>query len=307
MRPLPATIGILHPGEMGAALGGLLRAQGHRVLFAPAGRSALTRERAAAAGLEPAGSLAALAASAECVLSLVPPDAAEATAQAFAAALANDRAPLFADLNSIGPDTAKRIASALRERRVRCVDGALHGQAGRLRDRALLFLSGPDAPGVARLFGGSLETRLLGDELGAASRMKMLLSCMSKALVALCLEVGAAAHEAGTWDAFWEAAGCFYPELVAAAERMAPTYPRHAARRVAELFEAEATLAALGCDAGLVRESRRVIRALAAASLPADAPPGGGASRLPEILGALRAARAQRACAPHTPTTDAKE
>jgi hypothetical protein len=62
MQIPPATIGILHPGEMGAVLGGLLRARGHRVLCAADGRSAKTRERAAAAGLEPVGSLAALAA-----------------------------------------------------------------------------------------------------------------------------------------------------------------------------------------------------------------------------------------------------
>lgn len=52
------TIALLHPGEMGAAIGAGLRAQGHRVLWASAGRGAATRQRAADAGLEDAATLA---------------------------------------------------------------------------------------------------------------------------------------------------------------------------------------------------------------------------------------------------------
>ena len=44
------TIGLLHPGEMGAAVGQCLTAAGHRVLWVPEGRSAATRKRAAEAG-----------------------------------------------------------------------------------------------------------------------------------------------------------------------------------------------------------------------------------------------------------------
>ena len=46
-----ATVGLLHPGEMGAAVGQCLTAAGHRVLWAPEGRSAASAARAAAAGL----------------------------------------------------------------------------------------------------------------------------------------------------------------------------------------------------------------------------------------------------------------
>ena len=41
------TIGLLHPGEMGAAVGQCLAAGGHEVLWVPDGRSAATRKRAA--------------------------------------------------------------------------------------------------------------------------------------------------------------------------------------------------------------------------------------------------------------------
>ena len=45
-----ATVGLLHPGEMGAAVGQCLAAAGHRVLWVPEGRSAASAARAAAAG-----------------------------------------------------------------------------------------------------------------------------------------------------------------------------------------------------------------------------------------------------------------
>ena len=48
------TIGVLHPGDMGATVGASARANGLRVLWASEERSPQTRERAAAAGLEDA-------------------------------------------------------------------------------------------------------------------------------------------------------------------------------------------------------------------------------------------------------------
>jgi 3-hydroxyisobutyrate dehydrogenase-like beta-hydroxyacid dehydrogenase len=287
-----AAVGILHAGEMGARLGELLRARGHAVLGVHGGRSAATRRRAQAARIEDARSLRALAERADVVLSLVTPAAAETTACAFAAALPErERLPVFVDLNSIGPELARRLSDVLGERGVRFVDGAIHGQAQHLPDRAMLFLSGPVAPRVAELFEGIVAVRLLGSEIGAASRMKMLLGCLSKSLVALCLEVGAAAQQAEVWPAFWEQVERFYPELAAAAEGMAASLPRHASRRAAELLHAEATLRGLGCDGGVVRESRRLTQEVADADLPPPLPGSEPRRQLGALIESLRAAR----------------
>ncbi len=51
-----AEIGLLHPGEMGAAVGGCLAGLGHTVRWASAGRGAATAARARHAGLADAGS-----------------------------------------------------------------------------------------------------------------------------------------------------------------------------------------------------------------------------------------------------------
>ena len=55
-----ATIGVLHPGEMGAAVGAVLAGAGHETVWASGGRSEATARRAAGAGLVDAVTVAEL-------------------------------------------------------------------------------------------------------------------------------------------------------------------------------------------------------------------------------------------------------
>src|SRR5881628_3659825 len=70
------TIGLLNPGEMGSVVGAAVRSGGSRVLWAGEGRSAATRKRASEARLEDAGSVSALVAASDVILSVCPPAAA---------------------------------------------------------------------------------------------------------------------------------------------------------------------------------------------------------------------------------------
>src|SRR5439155_19962784 len=76
-------IALLHPGEMGAAVGACLVQ--HRVLWASADRSPSTHARARAANLEDAQTLERALEAAEVVLSVCPPHAAIALAREVAA------------------------------------------------------------------------------------------------------------------------------------------------------------------------------------------------------------------------------
>ncbi|MGI9008717.1 MAG: DUF1932 domain-containing protein [Streptosporangiaceae bacterium] len=69
----PLIIGLLHPGEMGAAVGRCLADGGHTVLWASEGRGLATADRARAAGLTDAGTPAAVAGQAGIVISVCPP------------------------------------------------------------------------------------------------------------------------------------------------------------------------------------------------------------------------------------------
>ena len=102
-----AVVGLLHPGEMGSAVGATLVASGARVLWASAGRGAQSRERAAALGLEDAGSLDALTRQAGTILSVAPPHAAVEVAREVAA---RGYRGVFVDANAIAPGTTRDIA-----------------------------------------------------------------------------------------------------------------------------------------------------------------------------------------------------
>ena len=102
------TIGLLHPGEMGAAIGKCLAGAGHRVLWMPEGRSAATRERAAEAGLDGCG-WAEMAARSEVIVSVCPPHAALDVARAMAG---SGFRGLYLDANAVSPATARATSSA---------------------------------------------------------------------------------------------------------------------------------------------------------------------------------------------------
>ena len=74
--------GMLHPGEMGAAVGQCLTGAGYEVLWASEGRGPDTAARAREAGLTDVGTVSQLAARASVILSICPPHAALDVAEA---------------------------------------------------------------------------------------------------------------------------------------------------------------------------------------------------------------------------------
>src|SRR5262249_57404037 len=119
------TVGLLNPGEMGSMVGAAVRSGGARVLWAGEGRSAATRKRAGNAGLEDAGSVAAVARASDVILSVCPPDAAVDLAKEVAALRF---AGTFVDGNAISPATAREIGGVIQKG-----GGAVHGCGPALR------------------------------------------------------------------------------------------------------------------------------------------------------------------------------
>ncbi len=196
---MATTIGLLHPGDMGAVVGGCARAAGQRVLWAAAGRSADTRARAAAAGLEDAGSVAKVLAASDVVLSICPPHAAldlarEVAAQRFTG--------LYVDGNAIAPATAREIGVIVERGGATFVDGGLIGPPPRAAGSTRLYLSGREAKRAVALFEGSaLEAIAINDVPGAASALKMVYAAFTKGTSALLMGVRALAASEGVDDA----------------------------------------------------------------------------------------------------------
>ncbi|HZF19896.1 MAG TPA: hypothetical protein VE008_09340 [Burkholderiales bacterium] len=100
------TIALLYPGEMGAAIGACLVRRGLRVVWASSGRSATTRSRALAAGLEDLGSVERALKVADLALSVCPPHGALTLAREVAG---HGFEGVFVDANAIAPETARSV------------------------------------------------------------------------------------------------------------------------------------------------------------------------------------------------------
>ena len=258
------TIGILYPGEMGASLGKLLCNAGFRVLTTTQGRSIHTQRRCREAGLTPVNSLDEVLKRSDTVISLVSPAAALSVARDVAVQLkGSSRRLLYIDANSISPMTVAQIAEVLRHVPVDVVDASIFGLASRLRQRGTLYLSGPRAGELVGRFGALLRVKIVGDTLGQASALKMIVSGLPKGLSGLFIETMLLAQSMNLLNEALEACDEIYPSIMEVISRMLPTYPQHAGRRCEELREVEETMLMSGLAPRILRAVREVTSALA--------------------------------------------
>ena len=243
-------IGVVHPGEMGAAIGAELRAAGHTVLWASSGRSGATAERAAAAGLEDVETLEELQGRSNVVISLCPPHAAVDIATAF-----HGFAGMYVEANAVSPATTRAIAGIIG----RCVDGGVIGSPPHSPGPTRLYLSGAEAPDIAALFEGTnVDARVLSDDLGDASALKMAYAAWTKGSSALLLAVRALARAQGVEAALLDEWEQSLPELSDRSSAAASSALRKGWRWVGEMEEIAATFAAAGLPDGFHRAAAEI-------------------------------------------------
>ena len=112
---------------------------------------------------------------------------------------------------------------------------------------------------------------VLGRDIGAASAFKLAFAGFNKGLVALFLEVMAAADRLGQRVDLLECLREFYPGTVETVARLLPSYPRHAARRAEEMDELVSALMAQGSVSAMAAGASAVLARFAALHLDADA------------------------------------
>jgi 3-hydroxyisobutyrate dehydrogenase-like beta-hydroxyacid dehydrogenase len=246
-------VGLLHPGEMGAAIGAVLRQRRIEVLWASEGRSEATHSRAERAGLTDATTVDELVRRSDVILSICPPLAAADVAASVAGF-----AGVFVDANAISPATSRRIAETLPA----FVDGGIVGGPPSDTDGPRLYLSGGNTARVIELFSGTpVEARAVSERVGDASALKMVYAAWSKGSAALLLAIREVARSEGVWDDLFEEWRHSLPGLearLASAERSAAA---KGWRWVAEMEEIAATFAAAGAPPGFHQAAAEVFRA----------------------------------------------
>ncbi|MFF2517884.1 DUF1932 domain-containing protein [Streptomyces sp. NPDC058086] len=182
------TVGILHPGSMGAAVAACAAANAARVLWCTEGRSPASAARAEQFGLEPVATLPELLDQADTVISLCPPAAAEELAAEVAS---HGFGGWYVDANAINPERMRRIEDLLTPHAKAVIDGGVVGSPPIGSKTPTLYLSGPAAAAerVEALFTSTaVRTKTLGSEIGQASALKLAYASFqktSRVLVAL--------------------------------------------------------------------------------------------------------------------------
>jgi 3-hydroxyisobutyrate dehydrogenase-like beta-hydroxyacid dehydrogenase len=249
-------IGVLHPGEMGAAVGRCLARGGYPVVWASQDRGPETAARAEAAGLTDAGTIRAVAAQAEVIVSVCPPHAAVDTARAVAGFTG-----LYLDANAISPATAGEIAHIISGNGGRYVDGGIIGPPPVTSGSTRLYLSGPEAEAAAGLFAGTpLDARVIGETTTAASAVKMAYAGWTKGTAALLLAMRALAREEGVEDTLLSEWALSQPSLAERSRGSARSATAKGWRWVGEMEQIAAAMTAAGLPGGFHQAAAEIFR-----------------------------------------------
>jgi 3-hydroxyisobutyrate dehydrogenase-like beta-hydroxyacid dehydrogenase len=262
-----ATVGLLHPGEMGAAVGGCLVSAGHTVLWDPDGRSRATTGRALGAGLDGTG-LATVLGRSSVILSICPPHAALDVAHLVAG---GGFGGIYVDANAISVATARRVAVVVEAGGATYVDGGIIGPPPEIAGRTRLYLSGARAPEVRALLRRSaLEARIADGPQFAASSVKMAYAAWTKGTSALLLAVRALARAEGVERTLLAEWGLSQQALAGQSEGAALAAALKGWRWIGEMDEVAASMATAGLPTGF-HEAAADVYASAARSAPAPA------------------------------------
>jgi 3-hydroxyisobutyrate dehydrogenase-like beta-hydroxyacid dehydrogenase len=199
---------------MGISVAASAQKSGYPVYWASKGRSKQTRERAEKYKLSNAHTLWELCDTCSTILCVCPPDGAEKVGDRV---LECGFTGLYVDANAISPERALRIGEKMSAAGVTFVDGSIIGGPA-WEPGTTLYLSGEAAEEVVPYFSaGPLGTRVIGEEVGKASAIKMVYAAYTKGTTALLCAILATAEALGVrgeletrwaedWDGFDEQA-----------------------------------------------------------------------------------------------------
>ena len=195
-------IGILHPGEMGVSVAASVINSGHQVYWTSQGRSSKTRLRAQKHNLIEIETLPKLCQTIEIIVSVCPPHAAESIAKSV---IETGFKGFYVDANAISPGRSIRIGQMMKENGIHFIDGGIIGGPAWTPNETWLYLAGKDADKITECFTkGPLETKVIGDEIGKASALKMCYAAYSKGTTALVSAVLATAESLGVREELYQ-------------------------------------------------------------------------------------------------------
>jgi 3-hydroxyisobutyrate dehydrogenase-like beta-hydroxyacid dehydrogenase len=182
---------------------------------------------------------------------------------------------LFIDINSVSPRRKQQAAALVTARNARYLDMAVMAPVHPRGHATPVLLAGPMANALRADFEAlGFTFEIIGDEVGAATAIKMVRSMFVKGLEALTVETLMAAATAGCFDRVVNSLAETFPGLgwPDNARYMFERTLRHGARRAAEMHESAVTYDELGFAGALadrIADVQDKMGGLAAVELPA--------------------------------------
>jgi 3-hydroxyisobutyrate dehydrogenase-like beta-hydroxyacid dehydrogenase len=206
--------------------------------------------------------LQAVVHEADAFLSILPPARALDLAGDVAVAVKSTRKPLlYVDCNAVSPETVKAIGAVVVAAGGRFVDAGIIGLPPKASGpQPRFYASGVDAGAFAELGPCGLDIRVIGDEIGQASALKMCFAAMSKGVTALATEALTAAQLLGVAGPLQTELASTLPGLLDYASRAIPSMPPKAYRWTAEMEEIAQTFASVGLPPGMLQGAADVYR-----------------------------------------------
>ena len=267
------SVAILSPGDMGHAIGQLLRENELRVLTCLAGRSNRTRQLSEQAGITDVPNLNALVEQSDVLMSVTVSEAVPGLCEDIADAVKSTGTDLlFAECNAIAPELSKEMEGVLQSVGARYVDASIIGGPPRNSSNPRVYASGDNASEFEQLREFGLDVRNLGPQLGRASGIKMCYAAMTKGSSALYSELLMAAEMMGLSDFVIAEFQSSQPAVLQRMERGLPGVPAKARRWVSEMEEIKDTFEHLGLTPHLFQGVADMYRMIGSTSMGDETP-----------------------------------
>ena len=267
------SVAILSPGDMGHAIGQLLREKELKVFTCLAGRSDRTRELSEKAGIIDVPNLNVLVEQSDVVMSITVSEAVPGLCHEIADAVkATGTDLLFAECNAIAPSLSAEMQKVLNEGGARYVDASIIGGPPRNGNSPRLYVSGDNATEFEQLKDFGLDVRNLGAQLGRASGIKMCYAAMTKGTTALHTELLIAAEKMGLREELMAEFAGGQQAVITRMEGWIPTMPAKSRRWVSEMEEIEATFRELGLTPDIFKGVADMYRMIGATPLGDENP-----------------------------------
>ena len=242
------TVAVMGIGDMGHAVGRVLRESDIRVITCLAGRSEHTRNLAENAGISDVENLELMVSEADVILSIMPPSAAEEFANDITSVLkATGETLMYVECNAIAPDTTRRIEAMITSAGAGYTDAGIIGSApGRPGSPPRFYASGPNLEPILDLDGKGIKVIPMGSEIGRASSIKMCYAGLTKGTTTLLTAVATAAESLGITEELSAELASSQSAAYDGMKRAVPRLPLDAGRWIGEMEEIAMTFASAG-------------------------------------------------------------